>query len=339
MKLKILNFQKHKELVIELDPKITTIVGPSDSGKSAVIRAIKWLMTNQPRGLEFIKHGSKFTTVMIEDIDGHSILRQRGKDINLYTLDNQEFKAFGNDVPPDIAKIFNINYLNFQSQHDSPFWFSDTAGEVSRQLNQIVDLSKIDTTLSNIDRIHRKRKAELEVIKERKEAIRKEGRELIWVKEADKDLQRVEKLEKQYNTIVKEHIVLQDLVTVIQQHAKSIKTADTCKIFAEQALKLGTAWANKLSIMNKLLKSIEQIEELNKKADMPIPPSLSSLEETSQKIQRLQKNKRDLQILIDNIKEGELVICQKQENLLREQKELKKKLGSICPLCGNEIKS
>jgi AAA15 family ATPase/GTPase len=38
-KLRIKNFQIHKDLEIEFGP-ITTIVGPSDIGKSAVLRAL-----------------------------------------------------------------------------------------------------------------------------------------------------------------------------------------------------------------------------------------------------------------------------------------------------------
>lgn len=33
------NFQNHRRLRIDLDPRVTTVVGPSDAGKSAVVRA------------------------------------------------------------------------------------------------------------------------------------------------------------------------------------------------------------------------------------------------------------------------------------------------------------
>lgn len=46
MKLRIQNFQAHKDTTIEFD-RITTIVGPSDTGKSAVLRAFKWVEKNE----------------------------------------------------------------------------------------------------------------------------------------------------------------------------------------------------------------------------------------------------------------------------------------------------
>lgn len=58
MKLRIQNFQAHKDTTIEFD-RITTIVGPSDIGKSAVLRALKWVAKNEPNGTSFVRDGDK----------------------------------------------------------------------------------------------------------------------------------------------------------------------------------------------------------------------------------------------------------------------------------------
>ena len=42
------NFQSHKHTEMEFGPELNVIVGPSDSGKSAIIRALKWVMYNEP---------------------------------------------------------------------------------------------------------------------------------------------------------------------------------------------------------------------------------------------------------------------------------------------------
>ena len=52
------NFQSHKHSVIDFDEQLNVIVGPSDSGKSAIIRGIKWVLYNEPTGDYFIKEGS-----------------------------------------------------------------------------------------------------------------------------------------------------------------------------------------------------------------------------------------------------------------------------------------
>ncbi len=143
------NFQAHRRLRLEFDPGITTIVGRSDVGKSAIIRAIRWAATNQPGGDQFITTGTKGTTVTLQ-VDGHVIKRKRGGSVNSYHLDGEEYKAFGRGVPGPVVTVLNMGGVCWQGQHDAPFWFSETAGEVSRKLNSIVNLSIIDTTLANV---------------------------------------------------------------------------------------------------------------------------------------------------------------------------------------------
>jgi chromosome segregation ATPase len=152
----LFNFQAHKHLVLGLSPTLTTIKGPTDAGKSAVLRALRWVCLNDMPGVEFIKEGTKRVSVALHVTDGsgaHAVItRIKSKDgsVNTYALDDREYKAFGQGVPADIAQGLALSEINFQGQHDPPFWFSDTAGEVSRKLNSVIDLSIIDTTLANI---------------------------------------------------------------------------------------------------------------------------------------------------------------------------------------------
>ena len=49
-KIIIDNFQSHEHTEIEFGPGLNVIVGPSDYGKSAVVRALRWVLYNEPRG-------------------------------------------------------------------------------------------------------------------------------------------------------------------------------------------------------------------------------------------------------------------------------------------------
>lgn len=154
-RLKLKNFQAHKSLVIDFGQHITTIKGPTDTGKSAILRALRWVCLNSLAGDEFISHGEKLCGVSLDVIhknEKYLIERVKGRSgsANLYALDAQEFRAFGQDVPDPIKALLRLGPINFQDQHDAPFWFSETAGEVSRKLNAVIDLSVIDTTLSKI---------------------------------------------------------------------------------------------------------------------------------------------------------------------------------------------
>ena len=71
------NFQSHKKTVLNFDAGVKVIIGRSDSGKSAIIRAIRWLVENKPNGNSFINYDESKASVEI-DI-GDTILK-RGKD-------------------------------------------------------------------------------------------------------------------------------------------------------------------------------------------------------------------------------------------------------------------
>lgn len=195
-KLDILNFQRHKHLSIDLAPTVTVIVGPSDAGKSAIVRALEWLCFNRPAGEAFRRTGSKGTRVRLTLDDGRTITRRRGA-ANTYRLDSKEYKAFGSGVPPAVAELLNISDLNFQGQHDAAFWLALSPGQVSRELNQIIDLSIMDNVLANVASKLRRERAAVEVVQSRIQEAKAERKQLAWTRDAATALDEIERLESE----------------------------------------------------------------------------------------------------------------------------------------------
>ena len=143
--IQLVDFQAHKRLAIDFAPGITTIIGPTDRGKTAILRALGWVAQNNMAGEEFIREGAKETRVELVVLDGkklRTIVRTKGK-ANTYSLDGKEFVSFGQGVPRDVAQLLQLNEINFQGQHDAPFWFAETAGEVSRKLKRLLTLQSL----------------------------------------------------------------------------------------------------------------------------------------------------------------------------------------------------
>lgn len=185
-KLQIRNFRRNKRLDVVLD-RVTVFRGPSGSGKSSLIGALKWVTINQPSGTSFIHWGRKRTAVRLR-LDKNSIIRTRTDRQNTYHLNDQRFAAFGAGVPAPIAKLLNMGVLNFQRQHAGPFWFRETAGEVSRQLNAIVNLELIDKTLANLGKKQRETKVRLQDVESRIETARGEKRRFAYVRAVESRL-------------------------------------------------------------------------------------------------------------------------------------------------------
>jgi exonuclease SbcC len=162
-RLKIKNFQPHEVLEVELDPLVTVFVGATDKGKSSVLRSLRWLSLNDPQGEAFIRWGSVSALARLE-VDGRVVIRKRGGGVNLYSLDGDKFKSFGTKVPDPIAELLNVDEVNFAGQLDAPFWFLLSPPQVSRELNAIVNLSAIDSALSNVAAAVRQAKSEVEIV-------------------------------------------------------------------------------------------------------------------------------------------------------------------------------
>jgi exonuclease SbcC len=144
----IRDFQAHARFALDFDPAVTVITGRSDVGKSALIRALQWVCTNQPSGEAFIRNGRKKVSVALT-VDGITLRRRRGGSLNEYRFNKQTLKAFGQGkVPKPIKDFLALDDVNFQEQLDPPFWFKQSPGEVARELNQVIDLTTIDDVLA-----------------------------------------------------------------------------------------------------------------------------------------------------------------------------------------------
>lgn len=194
-KLTIQNYQSHSRTEIGFAPDITTIIGESDMGKSAVIRALRWNCTNYPNGGDFVRTGTKGAIVK-SFVDGRVIERRRSAsgEVNTYKLDDEEYKSFGRGVPEPIERLLNMPALCWQGQHDPSFWFGETAGEVSRQLNALVDLGCIDTALSTAARQVSDEKGRVSFCQESLNKAEQEAESLSWVPEFATDAEMLDKL-------------------------------------------------------------------------------------------------------------------------------------------------
>ena len=337
-KLKIFNFRANRKQEIELSPKITCLTGKSFAGKSSAIGALKWLILNKPAGDSFIHWDSpKQQSTVRLTIDNHKIMRRRSASINLYKLDNKEYKAFGNEVPQSIAGLLNISEINFQGQQEPAFWFCQTAGEVSRQLNSIINLEVIDKTLANVASEIRHTQSTITVIEQRLVILKQQKDNLAYVDDLDTDLQTVEKLEKRHLKNVSDCSLLADLVN------KAIKLRSERKNAAERAsdgqivLSKGELY---LEIKTKAEKLAELIESGWKQQQIlrNKPPSMKSVEDAKSEYEEITEQIYELELRILSLTNKEERVCQTKGELEKCQIQFNKVAGNKCPLCGNQLK-
>ena len=177
------NFQSHKYTEVEFDQYLNVIVGPSDHGKTAIIRGIKWALFNEPSGDFFIREGENECSVTIVFSDGSKIKRYRNKTKNAYYLYDSEgketvFEGFGTKVPREIIErtsmrkiILDSNQsssINIGEQLEGPFLLSEKNSTRANAIGRLVGVHIIDDalkdTLKDIRNLNIKRKNHEEIL-------------------------------------------------------------------------------------------------------------------------------------------------------------------------------
>lgn len=234
--LTIQNFQSHKKTELDFDDGINIIIGQSDSGKSAIIRALNWVINNKPSGEAFKSKWGGDTKAII-DIDAYKILREKAKS-NLYAIYTGEqtartpFLSFGQNVPENVKKLLNFSSLNIANQFDSPFLLAMSGGEVASYLNEIVNLDKIDTSLANINKSLKGEKTLLEKAKSELEATQIRLRGFDHLSEAEALLIEIEDLDNEVHEKKVNHKILSETLESIeycQEELKKLSVVDCQK--------------------------------------------------------------------------------------------------------------
>lgn len=145
------NFQSHRQTEITLAPTVTVLIGESDQGKSAVVRALRWLFYNKPKGADFLRVGAERCRVAVEFEDGLTIVRERRGRTNRYEIrqpgrDPYVEEGFGREVPAAVQELTEIHPLKLEGvsfelhvahQLDPPFLLKETPAVRARAVGHL----------------------------------------------------------------------------------------------------------------------------------------------------------------------------------------------------------
>lgn len=284
-KLYIRNFQKHGKIRITLDPKITVITGDTDKGKSSLIRALRWLVFNRPNSSSFFKHGTKHCRVSAL-FDGKKITRQKGKE-NTYAINKKKFKAIGGDVPEEVNSLLRITETNFQLQFDPLFWITDSPGQISKNLNKIIDLESIDKATRIASRQYSEAKSYLKVYSSKHKEKQEKRKELEWFLEAEAELEAIEESTERLEKDRAAAAHLRDLIG-------ACRLARVRHRNATQAVSEAQEWQEQLTQLAHLNTRYELVSKLTnrlKKLRMQSLHSKIKLEKAEKKLKKMRKGK------------------------------------------------
>ena len=329
--IQVRNFQCHSKFAIELDEHVTTIIGPSDVGKSSIIRALRWACTNIPAGDAFIQDGKTRCGVRLK-MDGKVVERTKGTGENNYKLNGKAYKSFGSNAPEPIVNFLNLSPVTWQGQHDSPFWLAETAGQVGRELNAVVNLESMDAALSAVNQMVAKGKARQDAAQERLRSTQERLEGLGWVEEAKGDMGELEAACASYEVVQATFVRLQPLYNeIVQEHNR----LDGFRHMWKAAEKVESYGAVVVVVQDQLDKLSSIIEEGEGLQVVEVP----NMTYVIQSAVRMGKTQATLDAMQEVVRKhmlaGETVrIC--FDKVREAEGELTGELEGRCPLCGAE---
>lgn len=347
-KLIIENFQSHKYTVIDFDENgVNVIVGETDVGKSAILRALYFLLFNKYQGDWFIRTGESECRVTAEFSDGSIISRVKSKSKNRYITiingEKQVYEGFRNTVPEEVMQIHGLRDLYLDDKNKISLSISEQLNGHSilnlpdslkaKLLGVLSGVEAVDIGLqingSNINEINSEIKVCMENIKELQEDL-KEYEDLTqmkenitnWenklqkIKELDKKIEKLTKLKEKYDNVNNEILKTQKLL-------KSLKVIPNLKLKyyeldnKNNKIKTLSKFADKYEQLNKSINTCKTILEKTQNIT-DLKNKYETLKEKEEKILKFTDFKNRYDILKGKIKYVNSIL-EKTRNLYKQR--------------------
>lgn len=338
-------FQAHKDSIIEYSPGVTYLVGDNDSGKSAILRSLRWIVENSPSGFGFRSHfaNKKDVTFSTMEFNDTEVSRERSNSINQYIVGSEEYKALAGKVPEEIKEIIKLDDLNIQNQYEPYFLLNATPGKIAEKFNEVFGLEIIDTSYTNIKKIISKAKNSKTHTDEQAKKQQKDIKELAWIDDIDKDLCVLEGKEERNNSIREKIIGTEKILVAISNIEKQNEHIQEILMIEIPCNKLiqkngySAILKNKINAINKVLLSIEKTQnkldaverviKFEKDVDSLIEKGMD-LKKKNKRIRNIEKVIGDLVIVQKKIEQTEIINFEDVVLDLLEKSEMVKKINT-----------
>jgi exonuclease SbcC len=348
--VQIQNFQSHRDTDLEFSPGVNVIAGSTDSGKTAILRAINWVINNRPLGEGFIHTGQKESevTLIVDGKDSEiGVVRGKGGSLNEYLIvpdngENLKLESFGTETPQEVTSVLNLSELNVQNQLEPYFLVLDSPGQVALYVRKVTGLDDIDKVVSSLTSNIKTKENEIGSLKKKLEevSLKLSYLEGLNLEEFERILNQVEKLDQEVSELIEQRdqlLVLISQLNIVDSNLDKIP-ADLDSILVESeeiALKYGCS----LKEYSELKTIIESLDIVEKSLSL-IPDDLEVILQEVSCIIGLYETEKSNIIILKNILDSLIFVEEQIKMLVDKEVQLNKEklecmnLFNICPYCG-----
>lgn len=343
--IRLTNFQSHRDTHLDFHPGVNVLIGPSDTGKTAIMRALRWVVFNRPLGDAFRSWWSveqRDPTAVTLKLPGDVVVRRvRSESDNLYEINGEQFIA--KEIPPEVSSALNIGEINVQGQMDNVFLLSQSPGEVARYLNRVIDLEQIDTALFNIAKRQRDERAELARWQGARGRLEEDLEAYDWLPEAEGELEQLEAFDRTLvhlkAAIVRGEGLLEDVQS--EEHSLSryrdVDDMDAELAELESAQRTIGEGRDKIDRLQPLLRNVKSYEHSLVRCNkvLAAEDELRELQEMEQGTLDLRRSAQRLEAQIEELRRTREERKEARDRVMRLTREFNDKMPEECPLCGS----
>jgi DNA repair exonuclease SbcCD ATPase subunit len=282
LSLHLKNFGPWEDQFFEFNRGVNVFVGESDTGKSAILKGLKFVLFDElPKSadgpLGFITRPlvrgklCEVTLRLYADGKIRTVTRRKGKSINEYQLDSGiPQRANNKKIPEQIAKLLNIKPVNFHSQSDPPFLLSEKPGDVAKQLAEIIDIQEIDEIVSHAFSFIRENNKELKDKESNLDNMHEELQKLNFVNAFKSKVDVLISLEDKFNNLYKKfnniELIVHSIGVLEMEKVRHIKLIGLKNKICEIE-RLHGKCEKLITKLNYVKDHFESIERLNRQND------------------------------------------------------------------------
>ncbi|WP_187442184.1 AAA family ATPase [Sutcliffiella horikoshii] len=296
--VRIKGFQSHVDSVFTFSAGLNVITGPSDSGKTALIRAARWVAFNDPQGEAFIHEAVGEAEVTIELGNGISITKRRRKGKTTYEISTLEQPFEKSEVPEEVKQVLGIvkqsfgdfvTALNFAFQLEAPFLISETASAGAKVLGKLAGTEAVDLAVKSVSKDTYAARQERTTADKEVESLN--GRLLEYQnidneKEqlalAEMVIERVEKATEDKKVLAELHHIHELASEKVKRYSAQLESLEIVPVISEMMQRIEKSQQHKESLLemfNRMNKATATVDDLTQRLKV-----LETVEAASKKL-------------------------------------------------------
>lgn len=346
--LQLINFQSHQSTTLNFSEGVNLIVGSSNVGKTAILRALKWLVFNRPVGANYLSSFADKPIVKVRLVldSGDSIERVKTKTENYYVVNDQKLTAVRSTVPKEVTTLLKLDELNFQFQHDGYFLVTDTPANIARAINKVVGLDVADDIIKLAKKLYDDKRREMKFLENQQFELEETAENITnklgeieplfkELEEKIHQLQSIKQKEDEFNTLLSNIAQIEDTLGHLEQ---LLQYKDT--VYQLQTARHNYTQITKdYKVLERLIDQIEGIEE--KLAHVGYVPQVQhlfkQLEETRAEYNKHLQKTKEITDLLHSITQLLNELTNLKDSISEMEQTFYKESGGVCPVCKQKL--